>query len=246
MLLVVSFNGAFAKTNLSSNDPAKIIFDKKPITDINVLRHRAIYGISDIDPSIFKSQSKISSNKHYKVKDFTTAQKIKEVVEPDGTKVTTYQLTNFSIAAPSDYFASYGPAQWDETYSWECVVNQSVATFQSGGVMYGTLLNGSAKWDSGGQQTNLPTVSNAEVKYGEEGMPYGGGYVSPNKTLSVGTPVQYHVYSYNSSSNGWPYIAASSGDCKTLGKAILHFPDGSTETWYNSSQWGNGVTNPWN
>jgi hypothetical protein len=236
-------SSSVANDNSFVKPGSKVVYSASPITDLDTLRNRAMHGITDAPGKTVVSDIQKLSNttQDLDTKVNTTVQKIKETDNLDGSKVTEYRQTSF-ITASTGGLNKTQTTPDPQTFSWESTVtmdyNEYDASTPNVVITYDQLLSGSAEWDTGGQTTGLPTLSNPVYTNAATGFTPSGPTFQQKDPTYLGTIQKYWVYTKTES---WPYVdtAASKGAIITDSYATLTL-NGQSWSWHSKAFIGNG------
>ncbi|MGC7845723.1 hypothetical protein ACP3TJ_01430 [Desulforudis sp. 1088] len=201
ILLLLSCIFALA-ANAAPSQPdrgGKVVFEKEPITDIDVLYDRAVRGISDLSAGAILASSTLTdpSGKSLDVPVLVTAERIREVQYDDGSELTTYAVTSIGILAAGSVTID----EYDSSYSWRCVNKLYYDEYNDpNGQGWGKLTKGSVTYYRSDSQVS---GKNAKMTLYENGQAQNGSFFNQSTTYSIGVPSLGTTYSKSVS---WPYI----------------------------------------
>lgn len=181
------------------SDRGKVVFEKAPITDVDVLHDRALRGISDLSPGAIRASSTLTdpSGETLDVPVLVTAEKIREVQYDDGSELTTYSVTSIGILA----VGSVTIEEYDSSVSWRCVNKLYYDEYKdASGQDWGKLTKGSVAYY---QLDSQVSGSNAKMTLYQKGQLSSGSYFNQSTDLTIGVPSLGTTYSKSVS---WPYI----------------------------------------
>ena len=174
------------------------MFEKAPITDVDVVYDRALRGISDLSPGAIRASSTLTDplGNTLDVPVLVTAEKIREVQYDDGSELTTFSVTSIGILATGCITID----TYDPSYLWRCVNKLYYDEYRDHRGDWGKLTQGSVAYYRSDSQVS---GSNAKMTLLQTGKKQDGTFCNISSVREIGVPSLGTTYSRSVS---WPYI----------------------------------------
>ncbi len=208
LLLLVVFVLA-SVTSAHAQSSYQIVYEVPEITDLGVLKHRALKGITDIDDlrieSVIGVQQLTGDPREFATNTIRTTQKVREIRNSDDSITSEYVTTEITTLAVnlsqqshqylfSDLMSCYLKIYWsDETYD-----NKH----------YGKVTKSSVRFVRLDSQAG---VRNLELKAGQAGQVLGGYWGMYTSEATTEATVSMNQEYFANGGSSWPYVWYSAG-----------------------------------